>query len=394
VKVAVPRVGSLNFLVEDLCARLGLDFVETPAYNDSTIERGVAIAPEFLCFSMKVLLGSTMDALEGGADTILTAATYDSCRINYFGEIQKRILEREGYDCTLIVFDYPQESIADFYRNLKTLLKSSDRGMVGAARQARLSLHKARCYDEINRNAMALRALETQDGLVDGAVRESRSMLSAAWTAREIEKVGSAIARRFAQVPIDPERPHLKIGVTGEVITSNEPYFNLDIERWLAARGAVVERSFYISDLLTPMGRNPVSGRDDAEVGDSAKSYLRHPVGGHGHLNVAAGLDFAHRGFDAVVHFFPFACLPEVLTKTIFARVSKDLDIPILSLSIDEQAGRAGLQTRLEALLDIAWSRKRATSRSCPLRVGSLPGIPTRRRPRTGRSTSDAAPSS
>ena len=39
--------------------------------------------------------------------------------------------------------------------------------------------------------------------------------------------------------------------------------------------------------------------------------------------------------------------------------MSSELDIPVLSLSIDEQTGRAGVQTRLEALLDLAWSRKR-----------------------------------
>jgi predicted nucleotide-binding protein (sugar kinase/HSP70/actin superfamily) len=39
--------------------------------------------------------------------------------------------------------------------------------------------------------------------------------------------------------------------------------------------------------------------------------------------------------------------------------MSSELDIPVLSLSIDEQTGRAGVQTRLEALLDLAWSRRR-----------------------------------
>ena len=41
----------------------------------------------------------------------------------------------------------------------------------------------------------------------------------------------------------------------------------------------------------------------------------------------------------------------------VFTRLAQDFDTPILSVSIDEQTGRAGLQTRLEALIDLAWSR-------------------------------------
>jgi predicted nucleotide-binding protein (sugar kinase/HSP70/actin superfamily) len=139
---------------------------------------------------------------------------------------------------------------------------------------------------------------------------------------------------------------------------SMEPFFNCDIEKWLAGKGAVMERSLYMSDLFTPMGRNPVTGRDDEDIGRTAAPYLCHEIGGHGQINVAAAVDFARRGFDAVLHFFPFTCLPEIIAKMVFTRVSAELDVPILSISIDEQTGRAGMQTRLEALIDLAWSKQ------------------------------------
>jgi predicted nucleotide-binding protein (sugar kinase/HSP70/actin superfamily) len=360
MKIAVPRVGSLNFMVEDFCTRFGLGFVETPDYSERTVRRGVAIAPELVCFPMKVLLGSAIDALEAGADTLLTVAGYGACRFNYFAEIQRRILEREGYEFQIVVFDSPRDSMSDFYRNLRTVLKASDRGFASLLKDMRLSLRKGHGFDEIERNAMALRGLESEEGSVDSAVEECRAILSAAWSAGEIAEARVAIEERFAAVPVEPDRPHLRVGVTGELMMCMESYFNFDIERWLAKRGAVLERSLYMSDIFTPMGRNPVSGRDDAEVEGMARPYVCHEIGGHGQINVAATLDFARRGFDAVVHFFPFTCLPEVIARTVFVRVSEDLDIPILSLSIDEQTGRAGLQTRLEALVDLAWSRRSA----------------------------------
>ncbi|MCJ7610893.1 MAG: CoA protein activase, partial [Candidatus Aminicenantes bacterium] len=84
-----------------------------------------------------------------------------------------------------------------------------------------------------------------------------------------------------------------------------------------------------------------------------------HEIGGHGQINVAAAVDFARNGFDAVLHFFPFTCLPEIIAKTVFVRIAEELDIPILSISIDEQTGQAGMQTRLEALIELAWSKKK-----------------------------------
>jgi predicted nucleotide-binding protein (sugar kinase/HSP70/actin superfamily) len=93
-------------------------------------------------------------------------------------------------------------------------------------------------------------------------------------------------------------------------------------------------------------------------VARMAKPYLSHEVGGDGLLTVGSSVIFARRGFDAVVHFLPFTCMPEVIAKGVLGRVSQELEMPVLSLSIDEQTGKAGVETRLEALLDLAWSNK------------------------------------
>lgn len=355
MNINVPRCGSLQFMAKDLCDRLGLGYVETPEYSERTVELGVKMAPELLCFPMKVLLGSAVEALENGADTLVTVAGYGPCRFNYFAEIERRILEREGYRFRLIVFDSPRDSLGEFLSNIRDVIPGSTRGMPGAIRHMVLALRKARVYDEIEKAEMALRALEAEAGAVDQVGAECRAMLDTAWKNSEIEEAGAEVAKRFDRVPVDRERPHLKVGVTGEMLISMEPYFNFDITRWLARNGAVVERALYNSDIFTP-GRHPVLGLDDAGIERAASPYVCNEIGGHGLVNVAAAADYARRGFDAMVHIFPFTCLPEVIAKTVFVRLSAEFEMPILSLSIDEQTGRAGMRTRLEALMDLAWS--------------------------------------
>jgi predicted nucleotide-binding protein (sugar kinase/HSP70/actin superfamily) len=359
VNLSVPHCGSIQFMARDICERLGLGYVEAPAYSERTVEIGIAISPEHICFPCKVLLGSAVEALELGADTLITAAGFGPCRFNYFAEIERRILEREGYSFRIITFDGPGDDPLEFYRNLRIIMLEARKGPAGVIRQGALTLRKGWAYDEIEKSAMAIRALEAREGAVDRAVDECRAMLAAAYSKKEIEEACLAIKERFNNVPVESGRPHLRVGLVGELMMSLEPYFNFDVARWLAKNGAVVERSVHMSDVFTPFRRNPVFGYTAEEIERAASPYLCHEIGGHGHLSVGATVIFAQRGFDAIVHFFPFTCLPEVIAKTIFVRVSGELDIPILSISVDEQTGRAGMQTRLEALVDLAWSNKR-----------------------------------
>ena len=56
----------------------------------------------------------------------------------------------------------------------------------------------------------------------------------------------------------------------------------------------------------------------------------------------------------------PFGCLPELVTRSMSHKLSEQMDIPILTMSIDEQNGEANTQTRLEAFVDLCAGRKKA----------------------------------
>lgn len=346
----------------DFCSGVGIGYVDPPEYTSQTVERGVAISPEHFCFPMKVLLGSSMECLEAGADTLVTVAGYGACRFNYFAELQRRILEREGYSFQMVAFDSPRDSPLDFYRNLRTVTRAAGISVAEGMRALSSALHKGWARDEAHKRSVAVRAIESVPGSTDEALRDCLGVVDAARSSGEIEAASEYVRSRFDGLAVEEDRPHIKVALVGEILMSMEPFFNMDAERWLTDRGAVVERSIYMSDLFSPMGRNPVRGWTDSEMEAMAKPYLCHEIGGHGQINVAAAAEYARRGFDAVLHLFPFTCLPEVIARTVFVRISRDFGMPILSMSIDEQTGRAGTQTRYEALLDLAWARARNVS--------------------------------
>ena len=66
----------------------------------------------------------------------------------------------------------------------------------------------------------------------------------------------------------------------------------------------------------------------------------------------------AQAGFDGVVEVLPFTCEPEITALNILPRVSQDYNIPVISFIYDEQSGKAGMHTRLEAFVDLLVRRR------------------------------------
>ena len=93
--------------------------------------------------------------------------------------------------------------------------------------------------------------------------------------------------------------------------------------------------------------------------GDGVYSFKEEIISALGDTAV-----FAQRGFDGVVHLMPFACLPELVNLGKFPAISNELNMPILSLSLDEQMGEAHVKTRLEAFSDLIRSKHNAKNNS------------------------------
>ena len=96
----------------------------------------------------------------------------------------------------------------------------------------------------------------------------------------------------------------------------------------------------------------------EARIARAARPYLEHI---HGET-VGQTVMAAREAFDGVIHLTPFTCTPEVVNQNVLNRLHKDVDIPVLTLVLDEQTGQAGVKTRIEAFVDLL-ARRRARQR-------------------------------
>ncbi|MHB8158759.1 MAG: CoA protein activase, partial [Desulfocucumaceae bacterium] len=157
-------------------------------------------------------------------------------------------------------------------------------------------------------------------------------------------------------IPQDSERLILKVGMIGEIYVLLEPASNLEIEESLGNLGVEVHRSMFLTGWTKDNTLNETT--EHLSVKDAAQPYIPLCIGGHGQESVGHTILYAKEGYDGVVQLAPFTCIPEIVARTILTRVSHEHNIPLLTFFLDEQTGKAGMNTRLEAFTDLMRRKK------------------------------------
>ena len=85
---------------------------------------------------------------------------------------------------------------------------------------------------------------------------------------------------------------------------------------------------------------------------------MKRAIGGETIETIGDTVFAAKNGIDGVIHIMPFSCMPEIVSQNILTKVSREEDIPVMTLVLDEQTGKAGYQTRIEAFIDLVKRKK------------------------------------
>ena len=166
----------------------------------------------------------------------------------------------------------------------------------------------------------------------------------------------------MAKTEIEKNKEIIHVDITGEIYLVGDPFSNQYIERELGRMGVETRRSLtvgsFLKDAIIPKAfRGPETHLQRAER--MAKPYLMRDIGGDA-LECISDVVFANeKGKDGIIHISPFTCMPEIMSQNIFPTIRNDHDIPLLALIMDEQTGRAGYITRLEAFVDLMRRKKR-----------------------------------
>jgi predicted nucleotide-binding protein (sugar kinase/HSP70/actin superfamily) len=350
--VTFPHLGPLHIVLRALLTGLGAQVMAPPATGKAALELGARYSPETVCLPFKTTLGNFIQALEAGADTILTCGGEGPCRLGYYAAVQREILLDLGYKFAMVVVEPNIASVLQAMRQLAPAggwrrIMSAFR-LAGAKLDALDAIERAACLARPRAGAMA-----------DAAWRQAVAAVDAADSPAAAAEAASELRRRLATLPCQEGPRPLNVGLAGEIYVMLESYVNNDLVRQLGRMGVAVRPTMLFGDYVrTHILRDSSACRRDREVQALAAPHLGHYVGGHGVKSVGQAVAMGRDGFDGLVHVFPFTCMPEVIAKNILPGVSDCAGIPVLSLAFDEQTGAAGTVTRLEAFVDLLAYRR------------------------------------
>lgn len=354
MKVTFPRMGTSYIAFKHLTEHLGYETIAPPPPTSKTLDYGVKYAPEFACIPFKVLLGTYIEVLEKGADTIIASGGTGPCRAGLYPSLHEKILQDLGYKFNMIAFDQPLANLNDFTQKLKSLVKPSGFSWYQFAKLFKTSWKKLCILDDVEFLSHQVRPYEVEKGSTSKVFKDCLKIIDYAQTREEISEAKRMAEKILLEIPQDSVRRPLKIGIIGEIYVVLEPFMNMDIEVTLGEMGVQTHRSIY----LTRWTKDNTIINREGSIKKAASPYLRRMIGGHGVNSIGETILYQQAGFDGVVQVAPFTCIPEIVAKSILPKISKDLNIPVLSLTIDEQTGRAGVLTRLEAFIDLLQQKK------------------------------------
>lgn len=353
MKINYGHMGTLTMVMEMIFEELGHETVTPDRPTRQTLALGAQHAPEFACIPFKIVLGTYLEGLARGADTLVSGGGYGPCRAGLYGELHGRILRDLGYDPAIIFLFPPLKRPLDFYQKLRRL--KGRYSWCHFAKTIRKAWAKLSALDEIELLAQKIRPRELARGDTSRAFNRGCDYLHRAVGRADIDLARAAALDELKKVPVDDSFRPLKVGVIGEIYVQLEPFANFYVEETLGHMGVEVRRSIY----LTGYTRHDVlSTRGDMGSRSLAMPYLAQKVGGHGQNSVGDVIRYARLGYDGVVQLAPFSCIPEIVAKSLMPRLSREYRIPVLTLFIDEQTGPTGVQTRLEAFTDLMRQRR------------------------------------
>lgn len=358
MKVTFPHMGNAWIVIQALLENLAVDYVVPPPNSKETLNIGTRLAPESFCLPLKLNLGNFVQAAAQGADTALITGGIGPCRFGYYGEMEREILQEAGYPFDVITLEPPDGSLLGLAERIRKLAGAKNtwnrilKAMLFAYR-------KSVVLDQIEDRFHGFRPLVRDAKLADHLYEEAKGRLVQAmtdqgmkdvlkWLKEEMEqKLGNSAGYEGEEL--------LKIAVVGEIYTLLEPFISMDVEKELGNLGAAVDRSIYLSGWV---GQHVFRGlaqgyRPLKSYYSLAKPYLGHFVGGHAQETIGAAIKFAQEGCDGVVQLLPLGCMPEIVASSILPKVQEDYGIPIMTLTVDEHTGKAGVQTRIEAFVDL-----------------------------------------
>ncbi len=357
--IAWPRMGRIDIPLKALLVSLGAKVIIPPPNSNEALEIGVKNSIEGICLPYKLNLANYIMALEQGANTLMMFQAPGSCRLGNYTKMAQKTLKDMGYDFDMVIFDMYQskmkQTLHAFWHVTHCL--NPFRYYKGFS----LGFNKFFAIDTAEKMLLKIRPREIHKGDAEKCYEKWLEIIdntNSVWAGKKLKK---QVIDDFNKIEIDKKKFVPKIFLIGEFFVLLDPYTNKEIEKTLGELGCEVQRQIMFGDWLEHVLKPSLFYHKESHRERSvryAKDYMKRAIGGECIETIGDTVYASKHGIDGVIHISPFSCIPEIVSQNILNKVKRNEDIPVMSLIFDEQTGRAGYITRIEAFVDLVKRKK------------------------------------
>lgn len=358
-KISFPHMGTISYAWAAALRIIGCEPFVEPYTSKKSLSLGTKHAPEAICLPYKLILGNFIEAIEGGTDYVAMITSPGCCRLGEYGKCIENALHDLGYETKYLELQL-YDGIKGMYNFLKEASGKNNPLLFGRA--IFIAILKVFMLDKLETKLSYCRAREIKTGDAERHYLKALKYIDAQDTFFGLKKAQKQVDEEMSKVEINPNKEVLYVDITGEIYVVNDEFSNQSIEKELGRMGVQVRRSLTVSSFLKDAIIPKIFRKGETHLQRAdrlAKPYLMRDIGGDA-LECVSDVAYANeRGIDGIIHISPFTCMPEIMSQNIFPSMRENCEIPILPLIMDEQTGRAGYITRIEAFVDLMRRRKR-----------------------------------
>lgn len=359
IKVTFPHMGTVYIAWALGLKTVGVEPFIPPYTNKKTLSLGTKHSPEAICLPYKLILGNFIEAIEGGTDFVAMITSPGICRLGEYGSNIKNALKDLGYEANYIELAL-YDGIKGMYNFAKELTGKNNPFLFLSA--IYMTIRAIFVLDDLETALSYYRAREIKQGEAEKHFKKGLKYILEVNSIKELKEAKKKAILEIAKTEIDKERDILHVDLTGEIFVVLDYFSNQNIERELGKMGVQTRRSLTVGGFLKDAIIPQIFRKGETHLQRAfrmAKPYLMRDIGGDALECVSDVAWASEKGKDGIIHISPFTCMPEIMSQNIFPNMREDCNIPILTLIMDEQTGKAGYITRLEAFVDLMRRRKR-----------------------------------
>ena len=350
--IAAIHIGTAHYAFKSMIRDMGGELVEPPPTSHHTLSLGTRHSPETVCLPFKLILGNFIEALELGADTLVFPTSFGPCRMGYYARTHQRILQELGYHFRMVTFGAAQGIL----KPAKSIFPNASTARI--IKSLVFGIAKLAALDALQDACRKARAMEKEIGSATHILSQGMEAVEQAGDYGSLKRVKRDYLEKFEKLHREEGEAPLRVAMLGEIYVVMETFPNYDMEVELGKLRVEVRRPQSWWWWLKGKYVLPFFSAPDEKkwLRQAALPYLRRDIGGEAWETVGGKRVYARLGYDGLIHLLPFTCMPEIMAQNIMPTTPESL--PVLTIICDEQMGKAGLVTRLEAFTDLLSQRR------------------------------------